>query len=243
MNWMPKIIKQSTPADHNPFWQGVTDSIPVLVGIAPFGIAYGLMALSVGLTPMETFFMSLIVFAGASQLAAISMIGSGIMEWSTIVLGTFLINLRHLVMGASLAPYMLPLPRAIQLLLSFGIVDETYAITIVRSKTVGYNPVYQLGSNLSAYITWLTSTLAGIILKTYIHDPMSWGLDFAMPATFLALLMPRLIDIRSMLVCAAAALVSVFSALYLSGHWYIIIATLAASLLGGLMEGRNSPCV
>lgn len=152
---------------------------------------------------------------------------------------TLLINLRHLLMGASLAPYMRRLPVPLQAVLAFGMVDESYALTMDRVRKKAYDPAYQLGSNLLFYIVWVTSTAAGSLMGEGIADPLAWGLDFAMPAMFLALLIPRLTDRIGVLVCIFAALVAVIGALYLPGKWYLIIACLAASITGGLMEGKS----
>jgi 4-azaleucine resistance transporter AzlC len=219
------------------YWRGIADSLPVLLGIIPFGITYGVVGLAVGLTPGETLLMSLFVFAGAAQFICTSMIGLGIVDFSLIVFTTLLINLRHLLMGASLTPFVGGLPLRRQALLAFGMADETYAITMDRIQKSGYNESYQLGSNSAGYVIWAASTLAGIFLGKYIPDPLAWGLDFAMPATFLAMLIPRLVNRTSVIVCLVAAIVAVFCAMYLPGKWYIIIACVGGSLIGGLLEG------
>jgi predicted branched-subunit amino acid permease len=97
------------------FRLGVRDTIPVALGVIPFGITYGIVGPTVGLTAGETLLMSLLVFAGAAQFVSTTMIGMGITDFSTIVFTTLLINLRHLLMGASLSPHMAGLPPANQL--------------------------------------------------------------------------------------------------------------------------------
>ncbi|MCG8400818.1 MAG: AzlC family ABC transporter permease [Firmicutes bacterium] len=235
-----KILLDPSGATTQEFWSGIRDSLPVIVGIVPFGLACGILGITVGMTPLETILMSVLVFAGASQLVAITMLGAGTAGWGMVVLTTLLINLRHLLMGASLAPYMTRVPLPLQAVLAFGIVDESYALTMDRIRQKYYHPGYQFGCNLAFYIAWVTSTVAGAYLGKYIADPLTWGLDFAMPAMFLALLMPRLVDRTSATVCALAAAVAVTAALYLPGKWHIIIACLAASIAGGLLEGKKS---
>lgn len=221
------------------FWQGVADIAPILLGIAPFGITYGIVGLTVGLTPAETMLMSLAVFAGAAQFIAATMIGLGVRDFGLIVFTTLLINLRHLLMGASLAPYLTHVPIARQALLAFGMVDETYAVTMDRVARRGYNDNHQLGAQAAAYITWALSTMMGIVLGEYIPDPLAWGLDFALPATFLAMLIPRLVSKTSLIVCLTAGILAVVAALYLPGKWYIIVACLAATIVGGLLEKED----
>jgi len=220
------------------FWQGVRDSLPVALSVVPFGLTCGVMGLTVGLTFLETVSMSVLVFAGAAQFISMTMLGAGITAFSLIVLTTLLINLRHLLMGASLAPYMARLPMPLQAVLAFGLVDETYALIMNRILVKEYSPGYQMGCNVNFYLVWVASTAAGVFLGGYIPDPLAWGLDFALPALLMALLIPRLADRPSYFACVVSALVAVLGALYLPGKWYIIIACLAASAVGGFMEGE-----
>lgn len=222
------------------FWLGVRDSIPLMVGVAPFGLTCGVMAVTSGLSPYEALLMSLLVFAGASQFVSISMLGAGIMGWAIISFTTLLVNLRHLLMGASLAPYLLKLPLPQQLLLAFGMVDESYAMTIKQIEKEGYSADYQFGVSGALYLIWALSTLIGAVLGGYISDPLKLGIDFALPATFLALLIPQLKNRVSLLVFLAAAVLVIPSALYIPGKWYIIIAAIGASLMGGLLERGES---
>ena len=231
------IIKN--PAARSDFWTGIKDSAPIMVGVIPFGITCGLMGISAGLTSWETLAMSLIVFAGASQFVAITMLAGGVSSAAMIIFATWLINLRHLLMGASLAPYLNRYPLPLQALLCFGMADETYALTVARIAHSGYSVVYQFSVNTSLYVTWALSTAVGTALGNRISDPLAWGLDFAMPATFLVLLIPRLMDKPGLMACLTAAVVSVWGAVCLPGKWYIIIAALSASLVGGIMEGEN----
>lgn len=221
------------------FFEGIKGTLPIMVGVFPFGLAYGIVAQSIGLTPGETLLMSLLVFAGAAQFISLPMFSEGA-GMAMIAITALLINLRHLLMGISLAPYMKGLSWPHKALLSFGMADETYAVTISRAQAIGYSAAFQLGSNVAGYVTWAVSTTGGILLGSRISDPLSWGLDFAMPATFLALLIPRLTDKCSLLVCLVAAGVSVLAAVTIPGKWYIIIACLTAAVAGGILEGAEN---
>lgn len=223
--------------------QGIVESIPILLGVIPFGIACGIMGLNAGLTGLEVVLMSMLVFAGASQFISITMLAQGITNAGMIALTTLLINLRHLLMGASLAPYTNKLPAGLQALLAFGLVDETYAITITKSQRDGYKAGYQLGSNLTAYCFWVVSTIIGVVLGSYITDPLAWGLDFAMPVTFLALLVPRILDKKGFSVFCVSAFAAVVGTAFLPGKWYIIIACMVAGLVGGLLETESTDAV
>ena len=238
MNYEQVTLQVSKPNIKNKeFYQGVIATGPILLGIIPFGITCGIMGLTAGLTQAETVFMSLIVFAGASQFVAITMLAAGITNWIALAMTTLLVNLRHLLMGASLAQYMLKQTLPQQILLSFLLTDEAYAVTTSRIYQKGYSAAYHLGASLSLYSFWVLSTLAGVLAGSYIPDPLSWGLDFAMPATFLVLLFPRLRSPVSIVVCVVAALLAIIGSLWLPGKWYMIMACVGATLIGGLLEG------
>lgn len=221
-------------------WIALRECAPVVLGIVPFGITCGIMGLTAKMSGVETILMSIFVFAGASQFIAITMLGAGIKGWGIIVLTTLLVNLRHLIMGSSLAPYMIRLSFPLQSLLAFFLTDEAYALTISRIHKSRYSVLYQLTVSTVLYLVWVLATIAGVVLGSYISDPLTWGLDFAMPATFLVLLIPLLADRISLIVFGMAAVVSVLASLYLPGKWYIIIACLTASILGGVLEGDRA---
>ncbi|MBB6217454.1 4-azaleucine resistance transporter AzlC [Anaerosolibacter carboniphilus] len=219
-------------------WKEVLkDCLPITAGIVPFGLTCGIMGRTAGFSAFEIIFMSMIVFAGAAQFMAIAMINSGMINWGVIVFTTGLINLRHLLMGASLSPYLFKQPKFLQYLLAFSMTDESYALTINRIEKKGYDPYYQLGASYFLYIIWVLSTFLGAFLYHNIPNPLEWGLDFIIPLTFLVLLIPRLINRTALIVALVAALTAVFGALYLPGKWYIILAAVAASIVGGLTEG------
>ena len=218
---------------------GAVDTLPLIFGMAPFGLAYGIVAQTTGLSPAEAVAMSMIVFAGAAQFISLPMFAEGT-SLALIGATTLLINLRHLLMGASLAPYVGGRPIWQKAALFFGMTDETYAVTISRTEQCAYSAAYQLGSNATAYTAWTVSSLAGFFLGAHISDPLAWGLDFAMPATFLALLIPRLKDKTSVVVFITAAAVSLAVMVSVPGKWYIILACLAAVAVGAAMERTES---
>lgn len=240
MNGKQGTLEMGGIESERDFWQGVMSSGPILLGVIPFGITCGVMGLTAGLTPLETIMMSLLVFAGGSQFIALTMLGAGVTGFGLIVFTTMLVNLRHMLMGASLAKYMVKQSLSKQALLSFLLTDEAYAMTISQIYKARYSADYQFGVSISLYITWGLATIAGVLVGSYIPDPLAWGLDFAMPATFLVLLFPRLTDRISLVVCTVAGLISVAGVLYLPGKWYMIAACLGGVLIGVLMEGDKA---
>ncbi|MDW7673258.1 MAG: AzlC family ABC transporter permease [Bacillota bacterium] len=220
---------------NNIYLEAVKDGLPLIIGLLPFGITYGIVASQAGLTAAETLLMSLIVFAGAAQFIGITMIAAGASPM-LIVFTTLLINLRHLLMGVSLIPYLKPYGLKWQSILAFGTVDESYAITMKRFMEKGPSPVYQLMLNSTFYLCWASFSLIGVSIGHLIANPLDWGLDFAMPATFIAIVAPQLKDRIILVVAVVAGIAAVLGMLYLPGKWYIIVAAIVGVIVGGGME-------
>lgn len=220
------------------FFSGFKKTLPLVIGMIPFGLAYGILGVQAELSVMEVALMSLVVFAGSSQFMAVQMISQDA-SFGFIVLSTFLINLRHVLMGLSLSVYLNKLKTGWLSLLSFGLTDESYAVTIdhyQKSKTSEGNPWFMLGSCLSVYFFWLVFSIIGGLLGNSIKDPLSWGLDFAMPATFLSILIPQIVSIRILAVVVISGICAVAAYIIVPGKWYIIIATVVAVTAGTAME-------
>jgi 4-azaleucine resistance transporter AzlC len=234
---MPRGASNNT----HEFRLGLLKTLPVMVGVIPFGLAYGVLAVHAGLTIGETLLMSLVVFAGASQFMAAGMFQTGV-GGVTIVFSTLLINLRHLVMGLSLSPYLSETTPRWQRMLAFGMADETYLVSITHYRAQGEpqgNRHFMLGSALLMYVAWAAASLSGALIGHAISDPLKWGLDFAMPATFLTLLLPQVVSWLMLAVVAAAGAAATASFLLIPGKWYIIIAVVAGAATGLLLESRG----
>lgn len=226
---------RETKKDKHIIGEAVKDGLPLIMGLLPFGITYGVLAGQAGLTWLETLLMSLIVFAGAAQFIGVTMIAVGASPL-LIVFTALLVNLRHLLMGVSLIPYLKQYGLKWQSLLAFGTVDESYAVVMKRFIERGANQYYQLAVNFSFYFAWAMFSLIGVSIGHLIENPLEWGLDFAMPATFLAIVVPQLRDRLFLLVATVAGIAAVVGVLFLPGKWYIIVAALAAVLVGGAVE-------
>lgn len=230
------------------FILGVKKTIPLIIGVLPFGLSYGIVASQSGLSLVEITFMSMFVFAGASQFMAITMLKQGL-AFSFIIFSTLLINLRHLLMGLSLSPYLNKQKPIWLYLLSFGMVDESYATTINHYQSSGLkqgNPYFMLGAGTGMYLSWVISSFVGGILGHAIKDPLSWGLDFAMPATFLCILIPQIKSWRMFSVIVTSGVTAVAANILIPGKWYIIIATVTATIVGTSLEikaeSRRAKC-
>jgi 4-azaleucine resistance transporter AzlC len=215
------------------FGKGARDTLPLVIGAIPFGIIFGTLSAGAGLSAAGTMGMSLFVFAGSAQFIAMGLVGAGTI-WPMIVLTTLVVNFRHLLYTATLLPYLRRLPRRWQVLLAFGLTDETLAVAVGHWREPDPNSHkhwYQFGSMVFMYVNWNLCTLLGIAAGRFLEGIGGWGLDFAMVAAFIGMVIPYLTDTPGYCV----ALVSGASALALNGLPHKL-GLIAASILG-IMAG------
>ena len=175
------------------FIAGVRDQLPLLLGVVPFGLLFGALGTNIGLTPFETQGFSLFVFAGSAQFIAAGLIQDG--APNLVLLGTIaVVNLRHLLYSASMAPYVRHLPKRWKWVLSYLLTDEAYAMASSHYRRGANTSAHWffLGTGFALWFSWQASTGLGILLGAGV--PESWPIDFALPLTFLALLAPILCD-------------------------------------------------
>ncbi|NLO82356.1 MAG: AzlC family ABC transporter permease [Clostridiales bacterium] len=213
------------------FITGVNKAIPVVLGYIPIGLAFGILANHQGLSTFEIFLMSFMVYAGASQFIASAMIASGVSP-ASIILTTLLINMRHMLMSASLSTYLKHIPSSLQAILSFGLTDETYAVDITHCQKHKSSAAFFLGLHAVAHAAWVISTLAGGILGNLISDPTRWGIDFALSAMFIALLCIHMKEKMDILVAIYSGALSILLTMTLGNGWNIILATMLAATIG-----------
>ncbi len=176
------------------FIAGFRDTFPLVVGAVPFGIIFGALAGTEGLSFWAAMGMSLFVFAGASQFIGAELVATGT-SWQIIVITTFIVNLRHLLYGASMVPYYRKLSHFWKIVLSFGLTDETFAVAIGRYRkkdNSDHKHFYNLGSMVFMYTNWNLCTLLGLTVGKTFPGIATMGLDFAMPATFIGMVIPYL---------------------------------------------------
>ncbi|RZM84922.1 branched-chain amino acid ABC transporter permease [Pseudoalteromonas rubra] len=168
------------------------DILPLSIAVIPWGILCGSLAIQVGLSPLQSQLMSLLVFAGAAQLSALTLTGAsaGI---ATILGSTAVISSRHLLYSATFRSHAMGLPLHHKMLMAFLLTDEMFAVTENKRKELGYFPLdYALISGATFYAIWNLSTLAGIVAGTSIPNLESLGLEFAIAATFIAMVVPNI---------------------------------------------------
>ena len=215
------------------FVSGAKAIVPVLLALVPFAVAFGATAMGGGLSALEALAMSVFVFAGAAQLAAIPLMSAGA-SVAVVVLTVLVINLRLTLYSASLAPHFRRLPLGWKGLLSYLLTDQAYAATITRFDDGETEEPdkrwYFLGVALAIWVTWQAATMLGVFLGSWASE--GWSLDFVLPLTFIALAVPAVKD-RATAAAAISAGVAAVLAAALPLNLGLITAALVG-VLGGL---------
>ena len=207
------------------FIAGARDALPILLGVVPFAMICSVAAVSVGLTATEAIGMNFIVFAGASQLAVLQLMGDGAV-WLVMILTAWVINLRFSMYSATLAPHLQREPLARKATFAYILSDQAFGVTMSHfANEMPANPAwYYYGAAAAVWATWNISAVIGALLGTLV--PESWGLDFAFPLSFMALMFAALKDRPAVL----AAVVGGLSAILARGLPYNLGLVLAALL-------------
>jgi predicted branched-subunit amino acid permease len=184
--------------------QLIVDGLGLLVSIIGFGLVYGLAARAAGFSPIEAGSMSLIVFAGASQFAAVGYVAAGL-YWPLIMVLTAFVNSRHFLYSAALAPYLADHPRPLRAVMAHFLTDEAFALSIAHFRRIGRGDLfgYMWAALVVVYVPWNLATLAGVLIGGAIPDPRQLGLDVIFPAAMAGLAV-GLIDGRRDIVAALA---------------------------------------
>lgn len=221
------------------FLAGVRAEVPLLIGVFPFGMIYGALALNAGLSKSAAQLMSSILFAGSSQFVT-AQLAHDAAPGFVIILTIAVVNLRHMLYSASLAPYLKNLSLRWKILLSYLLTDEAYAPSIIKYERDGIQPFshwYLFGAGFSLWFIWQISTAFGIFLGTAI--PAEWPLDFALPLTFIAMVVPILKNRPMIAASLSAGLVALF-AYSLPFRLGIILAALTGIIVGTILEGKKT---
>jgi 4-azaleucine resistance transporter AzlC len=231
-------IATQTNTPRSELFSGVKAEMPLLIGVIPFGMIYGILAIAAGLPPSAAQAMSFIIFAGSSQFVSAQLYGvnvPGIINVFTVGV----INLRHALYSASMAPYLQKLPTRWKLFLAYLLTDEAYAVSIVHFQQESdrrYQHWYFFGAGLTLWTTWQLSTAAGIFLGTSI--PTNWSLDFTLALIFIALVIPSIKDRASLgaALSAGIAAVILFNFPLKTG---LLLASLVGIITGLVIEARS----
>jgi 4-azaleucine resistance transporter AzlC len=220
---------------------GIKMTAPLVIGAIPFALIFGALAVTSGLSPWAAIGMSLFVFAGSAQFIAVGLVGAG-SALPVIWLTTFIVNVRHVLYAASLAPYVRHLGHRWMLPLGAWLTDETYIVVVKRFEQADASPHkhwFYLGSASIMYVSWNVFTLIGVVFGSAVPDPSRWGLDFAMSATFIGMMVPAIKNRPALAAVVVAGAVAV-AAHSLPNQLWLILATLCGIGAAVLAE-RTSP--
>jgi 4-azaleucine resistance transporter AzlC len=220
--------------------KGIRTTTPVALSLIPFGLAFGTLAKHAGIGFTETVLMSGLVFAGAAQFAALGMWSEHVPVMS-IVFMTLVLNLRHILMGITLHPWLSKIRRRQSYFSLFFLSDESWVLSVAYFHSGGHNAAFLLGSGSFLFTAWVVSTTLGRFIGSAIAQPERWGLDFTFPATFLFLLtmMWKGRGKRNLIPWTIAAVTALVVARYVPGKWFVLCGALAGSLAGAL-EGKEA---
>lgn len=223
------------------FAAGVQACIPVCISVAAYGVVWGVLARGAGLSSIEVILMSALVFAGSAQFVALDLWtpSPALLPIGPIILAALIVNLRYLLLTATLRPLFRPEQQLKGAAAMFIVSDETWAMTVgAMARGTGSVP-FLLGGGALAYGTWLATTIIGHTLGSAIDNPARYGLDFAFTATFLALLLGMWRGKADLVPWTAGALAAILAARAIEGSWYILVGGIVGSLAGALAERRR----
>jgi 4-azaleucine resistance transporter AzlC len=221
------------------FVSGVKAAMVALPGIVSWGIISGIAMIGAGLTPLAGVAMSVIVYAGASQLAALQLISAGA-PLPLVLLAGFVVNLRFVLFSLSLSPYLRHLPPLRRALYSYGVSDNGYALSINAFTQHPDDPErhrFYFGASTLVWGGWQVGTLLGIVLGASI--PASWSLEFTIILTFIALVVPHIRDRASIAAALTAGVVALATA-GLPFRLGLIVSATAAIGAGMLFDAKKA---
>lgn len=220
------------------FLGGVRDELPILLGVIPFGVIFGALAIHSGLSLFEAQATSSIIFAGSAQFIAVQLLGAGA-SIAVVLMVVFVVNIRHALYSASVAPHIAHLRPIWKYLLAYFLTDEAYAVAITKydlDGVTGSRHWYFLGAGVTLWSAWQISTLVGIMVGAGIGE--NWPVGFALPLTFIALVVPALKDRPSVAAAVTAGVVGLLAVNfpYMTG---LVMAAFCGIAVGLLLEKRK----
>ncbi|MBD1148904.1 AzlC family ABC transporter permease [Pelagibacterales bacterium SAG-MED30] len=220
------------------FLKGIIDVSPLMIPVAPFGLIFGVLAIDIGFSPLETMGMSLIIFGGASQIVLLQLFSGGASSL-VIISSVGAVNSRHLLYGAVVSEHLSDLKLIWKIIISYFLNDQAFAISNeYLKKNKNSNRYFHLvGGGATCWIVWQSTTLLGIILGSAIPEKL--GLSFAVPLTFLALLVNDFRKFINVVVIIISGLVATLGYNYIPFKAYVIVAALAGLVTAIILTKKN----
>ncbi|MEM9952450.1 MAG: AzlC family ABC transporter permease [Chloroflexota bacterium] len=219
------------------FLGAIREFLPIVPGVIPFGIVYGVAATDIGMTPFEGIIMSIFMLAGAAQLVTIELLGRDAALWVILVSAT-VVNLRFIIYSASLSQYLKPYSLQWRLFLGYLLTDQPYALSIAyftENPDAPHKQWYHFGHSLMLWTWWVIASAMGLFLGDVI--PSEWNLTFAIPLMFLAIAVPAIKDWTYLLAGSVSAIVAVL-AVPLPNNTGLLLAV-ACGLMVGVILGKD----
>jgi predicted branched-subunit amino acid permease len=224
------------------FFKGITDVSPLMIPVVPFGIIFGVLAIDLGLTPTTTIAMSIIIFGGASQIIFLQLFSAG--ASSLIILGSVgAVNSRHLLYGAVLSEHMSDFKMTWKIIISYFLVDQAFAVTnsyLKKSKDKD-KAFHSFGAGATCWVIWQITTIIGIFLGSIIPEKL--GLSFAVPLTFLALIVDDLRKLINVIIIIISGSIATFGYEIIPFKAYVIVAAISGLIIATILtkfRGSNN---
>ena len=216
------------------FLKGITDVSPLMIPVVPFGLIFGVLAIEIGFTPFETMGMSLIIFGGASQIVLLQLFSGGASSL-VIISSVGAVNSRHLLYGAVVSEHLSDLKLVWKILISYFLVDQAFARSneYFKKNNDGNKYFHLVGGGVTCWVIWQTTTFLGIILGSFIPEKL--GLSFAVPLTFLALLVNDFRKFINVIVIIISGFVATLGYNYIPFKAYAIVAGLTGLLVAMIL--------
>ena len=208
------------------FLKGISDVSPLMIPVVPFGLIFGVLSLEIGFSPLETIGMSLIVFGGASQIVLLQLFSGGASSL-VIISSVGAVNSRHMLYGAVVSEHLSDLKMIWKIIISYFLIDQAFAVSneYLKKNKEKNNYFHLVGGGATCWIIWQSTTFLGIILGSAIPEEL--GLSFAVPLTFLALLVNDFRKLINVIVIIISGLVATIGYNYIPFKAYVIVAALA----------------
>ena len=212
------------------FLKGIVDVSPLMIPVVPFGLIFGILAIDVGFSPLATMGMSLIIFGGASQIVLLQLFSGGASSL-VIISSVGAVNSRHLLYGAEVSEHVSDLKLIWKIIISYFLIDQAFARSndYLKENNDKNKYFHLIGGGVTCWVIWQTTTFLGIILGAAIPEKL--GLSFAVPLTFLALLINDFRKLINVFVIVTSGLVATLGYNYIPYKAYVIVAALIGLLV------------
>jgi 4-azaleucine resistance transporter AzlC len=230
----PSPADEAAPTTTARFTRGLRLGIPILLGYLPIGMAFGVLARTAGFTIAQAVACSALALAGAGQFIALALMRAGA-DAGTVLVATGVVNLRYVLLGATLTPYLRHERMGTQTVIAATLTDETFGVNVNDLRGGSASPASMNGVGAISWVGWVGGTLIGAAAAGAIGDPTTWGLDFAMAAMFSALLVATAEDERHWIVAGVAATLAIGFSLILPGKWPLVAAAIGAAAFGAVV--------